>query len=124
MSEQETPWGERKRPVFQKHAVTISQRLDGRFITEGEAHYVCAIMNCTSVEQFVMASNDKRGFKIRLPFRIPLFDPDDPRHRKLVWISKAAHTAVTDARFSHKKAALVALACSKADALYCDLLRS
>ena len=50
----ETPWGERKTPVFQKHAVTISQNSKGRYITEDEAHYICGILNSNIVERYIL----------------------------------------------------------------------
>ena len=117
----DTPWGERKRPLFQKHAVTVSQRPDGSFISLDEAHYLCAILNSTSVEQFVMSSNDKRSFKIRLPVRTPVFDPDNEVHIKLASISRKAHSAVVKAG-SGSAAAAADLAAMEADVLYRELL--
>ncbi len=86
------PWSdEGKRPVFQNHAVSISQRADGKFITEDEAHYICAIFNAPIVAQFILKSSDSRTFKIRPPVNVPPFDPKDKCHRKLVALSKKAH---------------------------------
>ncbi|ODU40865.1 MAG: hypothetical protein ABS92_11890 [Thiobacillus sp. SCN 63-374] len=86
------PWSdEGKRPVFQNHAVSISQRADGEFITEDEAHYICAIFNAPIVAQFILKSSDSRTFKIRPPVNVSPFDPKNEKHRKLVVLSKQAH---------------------------------
>ncbi|MNM41913.1 N-6 DNA Methylase [compost metagenome] len=86
------PWSEEvKRPVFQNHAVSISQRTDGEFITEDEAHYICAIFNAPIVAQFILKSSDSRTFKIRPPVNVPPFDPKNEKHRRLVALSKQAH---------------------------------
>lgn len=86
------PWSdEGKRPVFQNHAVSISQRANGEFITEDEAHYICAIFNAPIVAQFILKSSDSRTFKIRPPVNVPVFNPINEKHRKLVDLSKQAH---------------------------------
>lgn len=85
------PWGERKRFVFQNHAVSMCERQSGGFITEEEAHYICAIMNAPIVERFIYASSDERSFKIRPPVYIPEFDALDSRHTALAEMSMTAH---------------------------------
>lgn len=82
---------EGKRPVFQNHAVSISQRADGEFITIDEAHYICAIFNAPVVAQFILKSSDSRTFKIRPPVNVPLYDPQSKKHQRLVTLSKQAH---------------------------------
>lgn len=121
ISSQMTPWGEEKRPLFQKHAATISQRPDGTFISLEEAHYLCAIMNSPVVERFILASNDKRSFKIKLPFKISLFDAADSRHRKLSYLSKIAHEFVAQA--NPGAVSVLEVIGRLADALYLDILR-
>lgn len=86
------PWSkDLKRPVFQNHAVTISQCEGGSFISEDEAHYICAIFNAPIVNQFLMNSSDTRSFKIRPPINIPFFDPGNAMHIILVKLSRKAH---------------------------------
>ena len=86
------PWGERKRFVFQNHAVSICERRsDGQFINKDEAHFICAILNTPIVEKFISATSDDRSYKIRPPVFVPLFDPDDERHKKLATLSREAH---------------------------------
>jgi hypothetical protein len=86
------PWGERRRFVFQNHAVSICERRTGDgFIAGDEAHFVCAILNTPIVERFIYAASDNRSFKIRPPVFVPLFDPADDRHARLAAISRKAH---------------------------------
>ncbi|MGI3070133.1 Eco57I restriction-modification methylase domain-containing protein [Vibrio alginolyticus] len=91
ISELETPWGETKRPLFQNHAVSISQREDGSFIELDEAHFICAILNSPSVKSYMENSSDSRSFKIRPPVNIPEFSVENTTHVSLANLSKAAH---------------------------------
>ncbi len=92
VSDIETPWGEFKRPVFQNHAVTISQRPDGSYISLKEAHFICAIINSNMAREFIMNSSDSRSFKVNPPLNIPLFDGSNVKHTKLSNLSKKAHS--------------------------------
>lgn len=92
VSKLSVPWSnDKKRPVFQNHAVSISQRADGSFITEDEAHYICAIFNAPIVAQFILNSSDSRTFKIRPPINIQPFNPDNKLHQALVTLSRQGH---------------------------------
>ncbi|MBD5350099.1 MAG: hypothetical protein HDR89_04360 [Bacteroides sp.] len=91
VSELETPWGEKKRPQFQNHAVTISQTSEGRNITLDEAHYICAILNAPIIGKYIINSSDSRTFKIDVDINIPLFDPSNKMHNRLAHLSKLAH---------------------------------
>ncbi|RZK26352.1 MAG: hypothetical protein EOO43_03070, partial [Flavobacterium sp.] len=86
-----TPWGEYKRPLFQNHAVSISQNSNGDFITLDEAHYICAILNAPISAKFLLKSSDSRSFKIRVPINIPTYDTSNVIHLELCAISKTAH---------------------------------
>ena len=82
VSDTEMPWGERKRFVFQNHAVSMCERQqDNTFVTADEAHFICAILNTPIVCRFIDATSDNRSFKIRPPVFVPRFDPSDDRHR-------------------------------------------
>jgi len=85
------PWGEEKLFLFQNHAASMCEGADGSFITEDEAHYICAILNAPIVERFIYATSDPRSFKIRPPVYVPLYNPEDKRHQKLSSKSKEAH---------------------------------
>lgn len=91
-----TPWGEAKRPIFQNHAVSISQRKNGSFITLDEAHYICAIFNAPIVATYLLNSSDSRSFKIRPPIKVPAYDVANEMHQKLVCLSKQAHQSYRD----------------------------
>lgn len=87
----ETPWGEFKKPVFQNHAVTISQRPDGNYISCDEAHFICAIINSSMARNFIINSSDSRSFKINPPLNVPLFNNSNIKHIELSNLSKKAH---------------------------------
>lgn len=91
-----TDWGGTKIPAFQNHCVSICEGANGNFITEDEAHYICAILNSHIVEDYILSTSDKRTFKIRIPVKILPFDPDNSFHTKLSDLSKQAHTHYSD----------------------------
>ncbi len=91
-----TPWGELKRPQFQKHAVSISQDEKGNFITLDEAHYICAVLNAPISGKYILNSSDSRSFKIRPQFFIPKFDKQNSTHVALSDLSKEAHVLYKD----------------------------
>lgn len=86
-----TPWGEKKRPQFQNHAVSICQDDSGRFIELVEAHYICAIINAPVTKKYILNSSDSRSFKIRLPIHIPPFNKTNFIHKGLSELSVLAH---------------------------------
>lgn len=86
-----TPWGETMVPAFQNHAVSISESRTGRFITEDEAHYICAILNAPVVGRFLLNSSDHRTFKIRPPVAVVEYDAGNPVHARLSQLSRLAH---------------------------------
>ena len=91
VSDLETPWGEKKRPQFQNHAVSISQTCSGRNISLDEAHYICAILNAPLIVKYILNSSDSRTFKINADISIPLFDSSNIVHVRLAELSKLAH---------------------------------
>lgn len=92
----ETDWGGRKRFVFQNHAASICEDSKGNYITEDEAHYICAILNTPIVEKYIIQSSDSRSFKIRPPVKIPKFDAEKGKHTYLQQLSRKAHTVSED----------------------------
>ena len=98
VEEVKTSWGGLKRPVFQNHAVSISEREDGNLITSDEAHFVCAILNAPITHDFIINSSDSRSFKIRPPIFIPYFSQKNETHKKLVSLSKLAHKNYSDVK--------------------------
>lgn len=91
-----TAWGGLRRPVFQNHAVSISEREDGQLISAEEAHFICAILNAPITQKFILNSSDSRSFKIRPPIFIPYFVKGNPLHQKLVKLSKLGHENYSD----------------------------
>jgi len=86
-----TPWGEMKQPLFQNHAASITQRVDGTKISLDEAHYICAIFNSSYAKNFIHNSSDSRTYKIKPPLNVPLFNEQKKEHIELSNLSKKAH---------------------------------
>ncbi len=112
----DTEWGGQKAPAFQNHCVSICEKGEGKYITENEAHYICAIMNSHIVEDFILSTSDKRTFKIRLPIKIVPFDNKNTVHKKLASLSKKAHSV-----FDNK--AKVEAIRNQIDVLYLETLK-
>lgn len=91
ISSVQTTWGGLKRPLFQNHAVSICEDVDGNFITFDEAHFICGIMNTPIVLSYVLKSSDLRSFPIRPRFHIPKYDESNETHKKISELSKIAH---------------------------------
>lgn len=94
--EVDTSWGGKKRPLFQNHAVSICEDIDGNYITLNEAHYICGIMNSKVVYDYMMQSSDSRSFPIRPRIRIPKFDKENKIHMEIAKLSKKAHKNFND----------------------------
>lgn len=92
----DTEWGGVKKPAFQNHCVSVCEREDGTFITEDEAHYICAILNSHIVEDYVLSTSDKRTFKIRIPVKIKAYNTENAVHLRLSELSKQAHDLYDD----------------------------
>ncbi|WP_254492604.1 Eco57I restriction-modification methylase domain-containing protein [Bartonella sp. B1099] len=92
------PWGELKPPVFQNHAVTISQRPDGSYISLDEAYYIAGIINADIVSNFVKISSDGRSFPINPRYQIPLYGLNGIKdyQDKIATLSKIAHEKHND----------------------------
>ncbi|WP_187444865.1 helix-turn-helix domain-containing protein [Rossellomorea vietnamensis] len=86
-----TPWNEEKMYLLLDHACSISQDNEGNFITEDEAHYICAVMNSDIATNYIIDSSDSRSFKTDLPLRIEKYDKDNENHVALSHLSKIAH---------------------------------
>lgn len=96
-----TPWGEYKSPIFQNHAVTISQRPDGSYISLDEAYYIAGIINCDIICQYVQISSDLRSLPIHPRYQIPLYGIDNIQsfQNQIVKLSKKAHENYKDETF-------------------------
>lgn len=96
ISEVDTSWGGKKRPLFQNHAVSICEDVDGNYISFDEAHYICGIMNSSVVYDYMMQSSDSRSFPIRPRIIILKFNKNDKNHMAIVKLSKEAHKHYDD----------------------------
>ncbi|MDH2926678.1 Eco57I restriction-modification methylase domain-containing protein [Lonepinella koalarum] len=98
------PWGEQRSPVFQNHAVTISQRPDGSYISLDEAYYIAGIINCDIVCDYVKMSSDLRSLPIRPRYQIPLYGLNQVKiHQQAITaFSKQAHIHYTNVEIVNK----------------------
>jgi len=87
----DTPWGGKKKPLFQNHAVSICEDVNGNFISLDEAHYICGILNSPIATQYILHSSDSRSFPIRPRISIPKYDCKNLLHLKIAELSKKAH---------------------------------
>ena len=106
-----TPWMEEKRFLFQNHAVSMCERVEGGLISEAEAYYLAGILNSPAVAEFIYASSDNRSFKIRPPIYMPLYNAKDARHGEISKLSRHAHA----------KPASVESSCAAIEKIYLEL---
>jgi len=70
--------------------------------TADEAHYLCAILNSRTVDEFIRSfSSGGRGFgapSVVKNLAIPLFAEDTPVHKRLAGLSRQAHEGVRKGR--------------------------
>lgn len=92
----DTPWSAEVLPVFQSHALSISEGPNGE-LSPDEAHYVCAWMNAPLVQRYIYQSDDVRSFKVQPLLNIAPYDPDNSAHVRLSSLSKTAHAAAAKA---------------------------
>lgn len=92
ISELDTKWGGKKRPLFQNHAVSICEDTNGNFITLDEAYYICGILNAPVTYNYMMSSTDSRSFPIRPRVYIPKYDAYNRMHSEIAKLSKKAHS--------------------------------
>ena len=99
-----TPFGD-KLAILQNHAPSIceDEDEDDNFIDESEAHYICAIINSSSGTTFIKNSSDSQTFPIRLPIKIPKYDPNNQTHTKLEQLSRNIHEDRTTLNQNLKK---------------------
>ena len=86
-----TDWGGIKRPLFQNHAVSICEDIEGNFISLDEAHFICGILNTPVAFEYILSSSDTRSFPIRPRIYIPKYNSTNPIHIEIVNLSKEAH---------------------------------
>ena len=118
VSEIEMPWGERVAPVFQNHAVTISQRPNGEYISLDEAYYIAGIINSDVVCEFVKISSDGRSYPIHPRYRIPLYGNEKilEYQNKIIELSKKAHSSYFDKK-------LIKMITKEISSIYLEMLQ-
>jgi len=85
-----TPWGTNVSPVFQSHALSISEGPNG-YISQDEAHFICGVFNSELVQRFIYQSSDLRSFKVQPGLVVPTFNAMDASHMAVSALSREAH---------------------------------
>lgn len=89
-----TAWGEEMIPIPAKHAPYISQRKrvnndqNELYISKDEAYYICGILNCPVVEEYMLSTYSSRSFSIDLKIKLPLFDSNNEKHQEICNLAK------------------------------------
>ena len=91
ISDASTAWGGKKKYLLLDHACSIGQDNEDNFITEDEAHYICAILNSNIVARYIVNSSDSRSYKTDIPINIVKYNSKLWVHTALAAISKVAH---------------------------------
>ena len=117
VTEINTDWGGKKRPVFQNHAISICEDSYGNYISLNEAYYICGILNAPIVANYMMTSSDSRSFPVRPRICIPKYDKTNVLHQKIVKLSKSAHK-------KYKDKLIVEKICKEIDRLYISILNN
>ena len=86
-----TALSESKSYLLLDHACSISENINGKYITKDEAHYICAILNSDIVNDLIINSSDSRSFKSDVPIELKKYDETHWIHKSLSLISNEAH---------------------------------
>ncbi len=87
--------------VHDKTVVTDSKVLFVALDSAEEAHYLCAVLNSSTIEEIIQGYtiNTNRGIDVVKNIRIPQFIPDDEIHVRLSSLSTRAHEAFSQKEF-------------------------
>ena len=96
VSDIQTEWGGLRHPLFQNHCVSICEDIDGNYISEDEAHFICGILNAPITADYIIMSSDSRSFPIRPRIFIPKYNSNDNLHKQVVELSRKAHLLYHD----------------------------
>lgn len=85
------PWGELKHSVCVKHTIIISQDINGKNITEDEAHYINGILNSSIVKAYIHSTFKTNGFSLnKSHLFMPKYDAGDELCVRISNLSKEA----------------------------------
>ena len=96
ISKQKTPWGENKQTICVKHTIIISQDINGTFISEDEAYYICGILNSKIVHEYMHSSFKSNGYSLnKANIYLPKFSEKNILHKQIVALAKRATQDLT-----------------------------
>lgn len=91
IQKKKVPWNETIMPVCAKHSPYISMDKKRRWITEMEAYYICGILNTNVVQEYYKFTFSERSYSIDFNIKMPLYDAENPLHKRMASLSKKAH---------------------------------
>ena len=84
-----TDWKEEKHTICVKHTIIISQKKDGSFISEDEAHYICGILNSDIVKSYIENTFKSNGYSLnKSNLNLPEYDESNSLHKEIVDLVK------------------------------------
>ena len=78
-------------PICAKHSPYISMDVDGNYITENEAHYLCGILNTSIVQEYFKSTFSGRSYSIAFNIKMPKYIESNEIQKAIVLLSKKAH---------------------------------
>ena len=91
ITKQRTPWGEQKNTICVKHTILIGQDIQGNFISEDEAFFLCGILNSGIVKKYIESSFKSNGYSLnKANIYIPKFEQKNALHQEIAKIAKEA----------------------------------
>ena len=85
----ETDWKTIKQTICVKHTIIISQKIDGSFISENEAHYICGILNSDIVKSYIENTFKSNGYSLnKSNLYLPEYDSSNELHNEIVRLAK------------------------------------
>lgn len=92
-----TPWGEEKQRICVKHTMIIGRDIDGNYISEDEAYFICGILNCNVVINYMHNTFKSNGYSLKKSqFYLPKYDKENSLHKQIVERSKTASASSDD----------------------------
>lgn len=85
----DTPWGEKKQSICVKHTIIIGRTLNGRFISEDEAHYISGILNSDIIIEYIQNTFKSNGYSLKKAhFYLPEYNKNNTIHKEISQLAR------------------------------------
>lgn len=110
----QTPWCETKSVICVKHTIIIGRRNDGCFISCDEAYYICGILNCDIVVNYIESTFKSNGFSLKKSnICLPLYDCKNSYHRSIANLAKQAEKEGSNVQIQNEITMLYLAICAQ-----------